>query len=94
MSIKSFVVLTIFYFSMLGSIFAAELPPVDINTATAEQIAEALSGVSETKAKRIVSFRDQHGPFKSVDDLVKVKGIGEKTVEKNRARIKPIGSAQ
>ncbi|MCG6971432.1 MAG: helix-hairpin-helix domain-containing protein [Gammaproteobacteria bacterium] len=66
---------------------AAFAAPVDINTASAEQIAEAMVGVGESKAEAIVTFRKQHGAFKTVDDLVMVKGIGEKTLEKNRANI-------
>jgi len=88
MSIKSSIALAIFYFGMLGSLAAAQLPPVNINTATFEQIAEVLKGVSEAKAKRIVAYREQHGPFKSAEELVKVKGIGEKTVDKNRDLIR------
>jgi competence protein ComEA len=66
---------------------AAFAAPVDINTASAEQIAEALVGVGDSKAEAIIAFRKQHGPFKTVDDLMMVKGIGEKTLEKNRANI-------
>ena len=61
--------------------------PVNINTASADEIAEVMVGVGASKAEAIVSFRKEHGPFKSVDDLVMVKGIGEKTVEKNRANL-------
>lgn len=66
---------------------AAFAAPVDINTASAEQIAEAMVGVGESKAQAIITFRKQHGPFKTLDDLVMVKGIGEKTLDKNRANI-------
>ena len=66
---------------------AAFAAPVNINTATAEEIAEAMVGVGVSKAEAIVTFRKENGPFKSIDDLVLVKGIGEKTVEKNRANL-------
>ena len=66
---------------------AAFAAPVNINTATAEEIAEAMVGVGTSKAEAIVTFRKENGPFKSIDDLVLVKGIGEKTVEKNRANL-------
>jgi competence protein ComEA len=66
---------------------AAFAAPVNINTASAEQIAEAMVGVGDSKAEAIITFRKKHGPFKTVDDLVMVKGIGEKTLEKNRANI-------
>ncbi|WMC09415.1 helix-hairpin-helix domain-containing protein [Oceanimonas pelagia] len=56
---------------------------VNINTATPDQLAQ-LSGVGPAKAQAIVEYRDANGPFASVDDLARVKGIGEATVEKNR----------
>ena len=60
---------------------------VDVNTADAETIAAELNGVGLSKAKAIVEYRTKHGPFQSVDDLSLVKGIGERTVEKNRSDI-------
>lgn len=57
--------------------------PIDINTADAAAIAAAMKGVGESKAAAIVSYREKHGPFSSVYDLTKVKGIGKKTVEAN-----------
>ena len=62
---------------------AAFAEKVNINTATAEQIASAMTGVGESKAKAIVEYREQHGKFKSIQDLEYVDGIGEKTIEKN-----------
>jgi competence protein ComEA len=61
---------------------------VDVNTADAETISAELNGIGLSKAKAIVEYREKHGPFRSVDDLSLVKGIGERTVEKNRADIK------
>lgn len=61
--------------------------PVDINTADAETISAELKGVGLAKAKAIVEYRRKHGPFRSADDLSLVKGIGERTVELNRADI-------
>lgn len=60
---------------------------LNINTASAAAIAEAIKGVGVQKASAIVAYRDAHGPFKSVDDLAAVKGIGSKTLESNRARL-------
>lgn len=57
---------------------------LNINTADADHIAAEMTGVGENKAKAIVEYRKQHGNFKSIDELARVKGIGEKTVEKNR----------
>lgn len=56
--------------------------PVNINTADAKTIGEALSGIGLKKAEAIVKYREEKGPFKTVEDLVNVTGIGEKTVEK------------
>ena len=69
-----------------------EAPPavtqVNINTADAATISAELNGIGLSKAEAIVEYRKKHGPFKSVDDLSLVKGIGEKTVEKNRHDIR------
>lgn len=64
------------------------LAAVNINTADAETIASELNGVGIKKAEEIVAYRNQHGPFKSVDELTNVKGIGPAIVEKNRENIK------
>ncbi len=62
--------------------------PVDINTANAETISSELNGIGLAKARAIVEYREKYGPFKSADDLSLVKGIGDKTVELNRANIR------
>ena len=68
--------------------FAADsAEPVDINTASAEVLADAIHGVGIKRARAIVSYREEHGAFSSVDDLTQVRGIGEKTVEKSRERL-------
>lgn len=56
---------------------------IDINTATQDQLA-LLTGIGPAKAAAIVEYRENNGPFGSVDDLAKVSGIGPATVEKNR----------
>lgn len=58
--------------------------PVNINTASAEEIAEGLNGIGVSKAEEIVRYRDEHGAFTDLDELVNVKGIGIRTVDKNR----------
>ncbi|HEY0233315.1 MAG TPA: helix-hairpin-helix domain-containing protein, partial [Dokdonella sp.] len=60
---------------------------VDINSADAKALAEAMSGVGLIKAEAIVAYREANGPFKRVEDLAKVKGIGAKTIEANRATL-------
>ena len=57
--------------------------PVNVNQANAETIAESLDGIGLKKAEDLVKFRDANGPFKTPEELVKVKGIGEKTLAKN-----------
>lgn len=62
--------------------------PVDINTADAETISAELKGIGLSKARAIVDYRKKHGPFRNADELTLVKGIGERTVDINRADIK------
>ncbi len=60
---------------------------VNINTADAETISAELNGIGLSKAQAIVEYRKKHGPFRSVDDVSLVKGIGERTLDKVRADI-------
>ena len=60
---------------------------VDINTANLEALM-SVKGIGEKRAAAIISHRDEHGYFKSVDDLVQVKGISESLVEKSRESLK------
>lgn len=53
---------------------------VNINTASAQEIATALFGVGPGKARAIVEYRTAHGPFKVAEELMKISGIGPKTV--------------
>ncbi|MBL8267578.1 ComEA family DNA-binding protein [Steroidobacter sp.] len=62
--------------------------PVDINTADAATIAKELQGIGLSKAQDIVAYRDKNGAFKNAEDLRKIKGIGAKTLERNRANIR------
>ena len=68
----------------LTTAFAA---PVNVNTATAEEISENLVGIGMKKALAIVEYRQQYGDFKTMNDLVNVKGIGVETIEKNKTDI-------
>lgn len=70
---------------LLVASFAVVAAPVDINTANASTLASELNGIGTAKAAAIVAYREAHGPFKRLEDLTLVKGVGEKTVEKNRA---------
>lgn len=57
---------------------------ININTATADELAAFLPGIGKTKANRIVDYRETAGGFDSVEELLCVKGIGEKTLENIR----------
>lgn len=59
---------------------------INVNQATLEEL-EKLPGIGRTIAKRIVEYREKNGPFKGPSDLLKVKGIGEKKLEKIRGMI-------
>ncbi|MFZ0257813.1 MAG: helix-hairpin-helix domain-containing protein [Gammaproteobacteria bacterium] len=61
--------------------------PVDLNSANAKALATAIDGVGMKRAEAIVNYRNQHGPFESVDDLAKVRGISTKTINKNRENL-------
>jgi competence protein ComEA len=65
----------------------AELNPINLNTADAETLQRELSGVGAVKAQAIVAYRDTHGEFASVDELLEVKGIGEALLERNRGKL-------
>ena len=57
---------------------------VNINTADAEMLAANIIGVGKKKAMAIIAFREEHGPFKSVDEMTQVRGIGLKLIDTNR----------
>ena len=65
----------------------AEETRVDVNTADAQTIARVLVGVGQSKAEAIVAYREENGRFESVEDLARVRGIGEATIKRNEARI-------
>lgn len=67
---------------------AAIAGPVNVNTADARTLARELDGIGMAKAEAIVSYRQKNGPFKSADDLAKVKGIGKKTIEQNKPNLR------
>lgn len=60
--------------------------PLNINTATLAELME-LDGIGETRGRAIIAYREEHGAFSSADELLNVRGIGEKTLEKLRAHI-------
>lgn len=70
------------FFCLVTSAFAK----VNINTADANEL-EGLPGIGPAKAEAIIKYRKEHGAFKSVDDLVNVKGIGDKIMEKVKGSV-------
>ncbi|HYE34539.1 ComEA family DNA-binding protein [Methylocaldum sp.] len=77
----------IFALILFSCAWCVSAEPVDINSATADQLAESLNGIGKAKADAIIQDRDKNGKFKSVEDLARVKGIGSATIEKNRDKI-------
>ena len=61
--------------------------PININQANAKTLATTMVGVGLSRAQDIVNYRAENGPFKSLEDLIKVRGIGRWTLERNRSRI-------
>jgi len=82
-SVTLFAVSILLFFSSF-SIYAA---PVNINKADAQSISDNLKGIGLKKAQAIIDYRSKHGSFKTAEDLSLVKGIGLKTVEKNKQDI-------
>ena len=70
----------------LSPIVVAADGMVNINTASVDELMQ-LQKVGPKTAERIVAYRDANGPFKSVDDLQSVKGVGEKILELNKGRM-------
>lgn len=83
-----------FLFAALSLLTASlSLAAVNINTASPSEL-EALPGIGPAKAKAIVDYRQQHGAFKSVEELKNVKGIGEGIFSKLKAEATVAPSAQ
>lgn len=65
---------------------AADLQKVNLNTASLEELM-TLDGIGQKVAERILSFREKNGPFQKPEDLMMVKGVGEKIFEANKDKI-------
>ncbi|MDR2690528.1 MAG: helix-hairpin-helix domain-containing protein [Azoarcus sp.] len=77
----------------LSPLGAMALEPVDINTADAVAL-QQINGIGPAKANAIIEYRKANGPFASVDDLVKVSGIGPKSLEQLRPQVRVGAAAQ
>ncbi|WP_236170024.1 ComEA family DNA-binding protein [Pseudomonas parasichuanensis] len=60
---------------------------LDLNTADAASLQSTMMGIGKAKAQAIVDYREAHGAFTSVDELLEVKGIGQALLERNRDRL-------
>ena len=61
---------------------------VDLNQADALTLQSELNGIGKAKAEAIVAYREAHGPFQSVDELLEIKGIGNALLERNREKLR------
>jgi len=61
--------------------------PVDLNSADAGTLAKELDGIGLARAKAIVEYRERNGKFKSVDEVLNVKGIGPQVLEQNKGNL-------
>ena len=77
--------LVVVFVGLIGvlSVTAGEIRKININTASAEELAQ-LKGIGPSHAAAIVAYREKNGPFKMPEDLVQVSGIGQKIFEANQ----------
>lgn len=83
--LRSIILGIVLVFGFWGSALAED--KININTASPQELADGLSGIGLAKAEAIAAYREAYGYFNSVDQLVNVKGIGQKTVDKIRESI-------
>lgn len=60
---------------------------LNLNTADAATLQQALNGIGKAKAEAIIAYREANGPFTSVDELLEIKGIGNALLERNRDKL-------
>ncbi|MGV6809821.1 MAG: ComEA family DNA-binding protein [bacterium] len=73
--------------SLLLFSVSAHAELININLADAATLDHYLLGIGEKKAQRMIEYREEQGAFASIEEIMEVKGIGEKTFEKNRHRL-------
>lgn len=69
-----------------GATFSKSEGKVQINTASKEQL-EKITGIGSRKAESILKYREEHGPFQKIEDLLEIDGIGAKSLEKIKDQI-------
>src|SRR5262245_6830120 len=84
---KKLLLVLVMWFAIYGGVAIAA---VNINTATKEELT-SLKGIGEKRAQDIIDYRTKNGPFKSVDDLEKVPGIGPGTMKQIRSELTTTG---
>lgn len=76
-----FIILSLFTFS----VFAVNLvPPINLNKASIKTLTHSFKGIGVKRATAIIAYRKAHGPFKTVEDLANIKGLGFSFVQRNR----------
>ena len=77
------IITNVFFVLLLSLSSSAFAEKLNINTADAATIATIMTGVGESRAQAIIDYRTANGQFHSLEDLTKVKGVSDKTLEKN-----------
>ena len=80
---KTLAILVSLLLSLCLGVSSALAAPVNVNEADEATLAESLNGVGPKIAAKIVAYRKEHGPFRSAEDLMNVKGIGPRIIERN-----------
>jgi len=78
-------IITLLVFMLASGLTVAGI--IDVNSADAKSMARGLDGIGLAKARAIVAYRNQHGKFSSLNQLLQVKGVGKKTLDRNRDKI-------
>ncbi len=85
--LKKFLAVMALVLPLSFSAFAENMEKVNINSASAEILDKNLKYIGPNTAKRIVEFREEHGMFKSVEDMTEVRGVGMQVIKANRERL-------
>lgn len=86
MKVKLIISAMLLSLAMLVAMPAFAGGKIDINSASTKQLA-AIKGIGPKLSQAIVSYRDAHGAFHNVDELIQVRGIGKKSLERIRGQL-------